>query len=274
MDKRGQVTLFIIIAIAIVAAAVLAVVFWPAISTMFMSQQQAETFLASQAEPLRDSVYDCVYFASYPALERMGSQAGYYDTTGLDSLYFTGSDYVVVMFKDSAKQRINKLPSKTQIEEQFSLFLEREGYFEIDDCLNDFSSFKRKMDVEPGQKEITASINPDFIVLEVDWPIKISKQTARATAEQTVNQRPVTFLIPLGNLWYTANRIVDCETQIDCDYEGLKWDEETWDDPYTLQYVSRDALSINENQIVFLLESIPSRTGEFPYKFNFAIDRT
>ena len=273
MNKRGQLTLFIIIAVAIVAVAVLGVIFWPSISTMFMSQQQTEAFLASQAEPLRDSIYDCIYSVSYPAFEDMGLRAGYYDTTGLDTLYYAGSNYIVVMFKDAASQRINKLPSLSQIEQQYSLFLEKEGNAQIDACLNNFASFKRKIDIEPGERKINAKINPESIVLEVDWPITLRKQTARASAEQTINQIPVTLLIPLGNLWYTANRIVDCETQVDCNYQGLKWDEETWNDPYTLQYVSRDARSINENQIVFLLESIPNKVGEFPYKFNFAINR-
>ncbi|UZE93582.1 MAG: hypothetical protein IB618_02285 [Candidatus Pacearchaeota archaeon] len=274
MDKRGQVTLFIIIAIVIIAVVVLGLIFWPTISTLFMSQQQTESFLASQAESLRDAVYDCVLATSYPAFERIGLQAGYYDTTGLERLDFAGNSYIVVMYKDAAKQRINKLPSETQIEEQFSLFLEREGYAEIDSCLNNFASFKRNMNVEPGERKMTATINPDSIMINVDWPIKISKQTARAEAEQTINQIPATLTVPLGNLWYTANRIVDCETQVDCNYEGLKWDEETWNDPYTLQYISRDARSINKDQIVFILESVPHRIGEFPYKFNFAVDRT
>jgi len=273
MNKRGQLTLFIIIAIVVVAVVVIGIIFWPTISSLFMSQQQAESYLASQAEPLRDAVHDCVYSVSYPAFERMGLQAGYYDITGLDTLYFAGTDYVVVMFKDSQAQRINKFPTIAQMEEQYQLFLEKEGNAAIDSCLNNFASFKRKMDVEPGERKINALVYYDAVILEVEWPITIRKQTARAKAERIIEQKPVTLLMPLGYMWQTANTIVDCEVQVDCEYEGLKWDEDTWNNPYRLQYISRDARSINENQIAFILESVPYRTGEFPYKLNFAIDR-
>lgn len=272
--KKGQLTLFIIIAAVIVAVAAITIFFWPTISGFFMSQQQAQQFLASQAEPLREAVADCVYKVSYPAFETIGEGAGYYDTTGLNFLYFGGNDYVVVMFKDAARQRINKLPSLTQIENQYQLFLSDKGNEEIDKCLNNFAAFKRVMKVEPGERKINAFIYPDVIILNVDWPITISKQTARAEARQTVNQKPVTMLVPLGYMWQTANKVVDCETQVDCKYEGIKWDEDTWNNPYRLHYISRDARSINENQIIFILESVPYRQGELPYRFNFAIDRS
>ncbi|MCL6500553.1 MAG: hypothetical protein K6T16_00780 [Candidatus Pacearchaeota archaeon] len=272
--KKAQVTLFIIIAAVVVAIAALTIFFWPSISGFFMSQQQAESFLASQAEPLRDAVAECIYKTSYPAFEEIGERAGYYDTTGLNFLYFGGNDYVVVMFKDAAKQRINKLPSLTQIENNYQIFLSSEGNQEIDKCLNNFAAFKRVMNVEPGERKISALIYYDAIILNVDWPITISKQTARAEAKQTINQKPVTLLMPLGYMWQTANKVVDCETRVDCKYEGIEWDEDTWNNPHRLHYISRDARSINEHQIVFLLESVPYRQGERPYKFNFAIDRS
>ncbi len=273
-NKKAQVTLFIIIAVVVVALAALTIFFWPSISGFFMSQQQAEQFLASQAEPLRDAIADCIYKTSYPAFETIGEQAGYYDTTGLNFLYFGGNDYVVVMFKDAQKQRINKLPTLEQIENNYQTFLSKKGNAEIDKCLNNFAAFKRVMNVEPGERKISALVYYDAIVLSVDWPITISKRTASAEARQTINQRPVTLLIPLGYMWQTANKVVDCETQVDCKYEGIEWDKDAWNNPFRLHYISRDARSINENQIVFILESVPYRRGEFPYKFNFAIDRS
>ncbi|MCX8194431.1 MAG: hypothetical protein N3G19_03710 [Candidatus Pacearchaeota archaeon] len=272
--KKGQLTLFIIIAAVVVAVAAITIFFWPSISGFFMSQQQAQQFLASQAEPLRDAVAECIYKISYPAFETIGLQAGYYDTTGMNFIYFGGKDHVVVMFKDAAKQRINKLPSLTQIENQYQMFLNDKGNAEIDKCLNNFAAFKRVMNVEPGERKISALIYPDVVILEVDWPITISKRTARAEARQTINQKPVTLLMPLGYMWQTANKVVDCETQVDCKYEGIKWDEDAWNNPHRLHYISRDARSITENQIVFILESVPYRQGEMPYKFNFAIDRS
>jgi len=271
--KKGQVTLFIIIAVIVVAIAVLVVAFWPRISTAFMSQQQTENFLASQVEPLRSSIYDCIEPISRDAFLKIGLQGGYYNTE-LYRLYFAGNDFTIVMFKDAQKNRINKLPSLSEIEQQYSSFLEKEGNQKIDTCLNDFSSFRKKMNIETGKRTITADIQNDKIVINIDWPITISKKTARGKASQEINQEPIELDMPLGNLWQVANYIVDCETQVDCNYEGIEWDKHTWDRPFDIQYIKKDEISLNENQIVFLLESIPQKAGEEPYKFYFAVDRS
>ncbi|MEM2933110.1 MAG: hypothetical protein QXK80_02085 [Candidatus Pacearchaeota archaeon] len=273
IQNKAQVTLFIIIAIVVVAVAALIFLLWPRISGIFMTQQQAQVFLATQAQELRNTVADCVKTVSEYAFYKMGLNGGYYDTTGFNSLYFAGNSYVVVMFKDAQKQRINKLPSLTQIENEYQLFLATEGNEAIDSCVN-LNRFKRNMDIEVGERKIDAMIYPDSIILNVNWPMKLSKATAQGTAEQEINQKQVMLLIPLGNLWQTANTIIDCETRVDCKYEGIEWDKDTWNNPLRLQYITKDARSLNKDQIVFILESIPYRPDELPYKFNFAIDRS
>lgn len=272
-QKRGQVTLFIIIAIVIVAVALLVVFFWPKISSVFMSQQQAQQLLASQAEPLRQAVYDCIKEPSVKGFTTIGLQGGYYDTTGLSKISYLDNDFTVEMYKDASKQRINKLPTLSQIESQYQLFLKQEGNAAIDKCLNNFAGFKRTMNIELGERKIIPLIYYDAIVLQVDWEMKISKQAGSNNAEQIINQKPVMILVPLGYLWQTANKIVDCEVQVDCKYEGLEWDKDNWNNPFRLQYINKEAISITKDQIAFLLESIPYRPGEDPFKFNFAIDR-
>lgn len=274
MQKRGQLTLFIIVAIVVVAVALITIFLWPSIRDKFISEEKASQILASQAEPLRDAVHDCVKKVSLDAFETIGLQAGYYDTTGLKTLYFAGNDFVVVMFKDSANQKINKLPSLVQIENQYSLFLEKEGYAAIDSCLNNFKTFKRVMNVEPLQRKIISTIYLDSVIITVDWPIKISKRTATKTVEQIVEQKQVMLLIPLGYMWQIANSVVDCETQQNCKYEGIRLDFENWNNPFRTQYITKDVRSLNKDQIVFVLESVPYRPTEQPYKFNFAIDRS
>jgi hypothetical protein len=273
-QKRGQVTLFIIIALVIVALALLVIFFWPKINSAFMSQQQAQQLLASQAEPLRQAVYDCIQTSSVKGFTKMGLQGGYYDTTGLNKISYLGNDFTVEMYKDASMQRINKLPTLSQIEYQYQLFLKQEGNAEIDKCLNNFAGFKRVMNIELGERKITPLIYYDAIVLQVDWEMKISKQAGSNNAQQTINQKQVIMLVPFGYLWQTANKVVDCESQVDCKYEGIEWDKDTWNSPFRLQYINKEAISITKNQIAFLLESIPYRPGEESFRFNFAIDRT
>ena len=193
---------------------------------------------------------------------KMGLQGGYYDTTGLNNISYLGNDFVVEMYKNSAGQKINKLPTLSEIEYQYQLFLQEEGNAEIDKCLDNLSGFKRMMNIDAGEMNITPLIYYDFIVLQVDWEMKLSKQAGSGNAEQTINQKPVMILIPLGYLWQTANTIVDCEVQNNCTYQGIEWDEDNWNNPFRLKYIDREAVTVTNNQIAFLLESIPYRPGE------------
>jgi uncharacterized protein YpmB len=270
MSKRGQLTIIIIIAVIIVALALTTFFLWPQISALFMNQEQSQRFLASQAEPLRQSVSDCVKEASLDVFQKIGLQAGYYDPTGLKVFNYLGENVIVVMYKDSAKNRINKLPSLSQVEQQYNIFLERGGYEKIDSCLNNLDSFKRVMKIETGERKITPVFYDNSITLVIDWPMKLSK----GEVSQSINQKNAELPIPFGKMWKNADAIVECETQISCAYEGNYWDKDVWNNPLRIQYIKREAVSLNKDQIIFLFESIPSKENDPVFKFNFAIDRT
>ncbi len=272
--KKGQVTLFIIIAIVIIAVVAVGVIFWPRISGVFMSQQQTDSFLASQSEPLRDSVYDCVESVSEEIFETIGLQAGYYTWYHLYAIDQAGTK-VVVMFKDDNSVRVNKLPSLNMIAQEYEDALETDGYDKIDTCLNDFSSFKRKMTVEPQERKITAEIRDDNILINIDWPIKISKATIRGDASQVVEQKDVLLLIPLGKIWQVANDIVNSEVQ-QKPFADLVFQQYVTSNYNTLlKYITIDGPihGPEYDVITFLLTTQPYREGEKEFKFYFACDR-
>ena len=240
---------------------------------MLMNEQQASRFLSSQAEPMRQSIADCIKQASQEGFDIIGQQAGYYDITGLPQIYFIEKYFVVVVYKNTNKARINALPSKAGISREFQTYLEAEGNQKIDDCLNNFAGYKRVMEVETGERKITAIIYDESVLISTDWPIKISKPILSKKVSQTLNQKPVELLIPLGNLHKVASDIVDCDVQIDCRFSSDTWDHYTGNNPYLLRYIIKRGLNTDDpNKRVFLLESIPYRPGETPFKFNFGED--
>jgi len=273
MNKRGQLMIIIIVAVLIIAIGLLVYFLWPKISSIMMNEEQASRFLSSQAEPLRQSIADCIEQASQEGFEKIGQQAGYYDTTGLPQIYFIEKFFVVVVYKDMNKARINALPSKAGLSSQFQDYLEKEGNQKIDSCLNNFASYKRVMEIEAGERKITAIIYDESILISTDWPIKLSKPILSKKVSQTINQKPVELLIPLGNLHRVASDIVDCDVQIGCKFTGETWDHYTGNNPYLLRYITKRELNADDiNKRVFLLESIPYRPGETPFKFNFGED--
>ena len=98
-------------------------------------------------------------------------------------------------------------------------------------------------------------------------------ESSRKTIEQTITQRDVLLLAPIGNLWKVANDIVECEVQVDCNFEGINWDMHTIENPNLLTYIRREARSLTADEIVFLLESIPYREGEETFQFYFGVNR-
>ena len=271
--KRGQFTIFIIIAIVIIAAALFIVFLRPRITDLFMSEQRATEILASQVEPIRDAIGDCVTESSEEFFITLGEKGSYYDPGSLPRIYLAGTEYVVIMYKDSNMVRVNKLQSLTEIQNQYIYYLSNEGYEKIDNCLNNFASFKRTMSVEPGARSINADIKDDFIKFTVDWPITIKKQTVTKTITQQVTQKDAQLLIPFGKVWGIADDIVECEVQVDCDFEGVKIDEYIFDNPELLQYISFTSSSIDENNIVWRFETQPYRKNEEKYQFYFGIMR-
>ena len=270
-DKRGQLTTFIILAIVIIALGVLVSLFWPKISGYFMNEDQASSMLASQSESLRTSVSDCTKEVSTDIIERIGLQAGFYDYSHLYSINFAGPK-VVVMFKDVNKNRVNKLPTTTEISNEFKKAMEEEGYARIDACLNDFSGFKRNMDVVPGERKITLSIEDEKAIISVDWPITVSKQTVSTTITQQLKQNDVQLLIPFGRIWKVANDIVNTEVQQKNLIDEL--DNYILTHTYSLAYTRLNSQNYpTDRKTVYYLTSIPYREGEKEFKFYFAVDR-
>ncbi|UCD21096.1 MAG: hypothetical protein JSW08_00930 [archaeon] len=274
MYKRGQTTLFIIIAVIIVAVALIAIFLWPSIRDRFTSEEKAGELLASQIEPLRDAIYDCVSETSENIFITLGKQAGYYRWSHVYAFLWGEDQYVVVMDKFGGNKLVNRLPSLEMIEQEFQLALEEEGYEEIESCLNDFSSFKRQIGVEPEEKDFEAEITNDKIVISVDWPITVSKKYATGTTTQKINQKDVILSIPFKDLLEVAQDIVNSEIA------GEKFEGLVKQHYQTALYEQHRNIKINGihhpssfNVGVVILESEPTRDGENPFKFQFAISR-
>jgi len=203
----------------------------------------------------------------------IGDNGGYYKIETVHLLYFAGHEYVVDMYKDKNNARINQLPFLSGIESQYETFLQNEGYAEIDKCLNNFAGFKRVIDVEPGNRKIILDIKDETVTIKIDWPITISKPTFTKKITQTITQQDAELLVPFGRVWHVANDIINCEAQVDCRFEGITIDRYIWNNPDTMKYLSFYPRSIDENNIVWLLETIPYRAGEEVYRFYFGIQR-
>ena len=270
--NKGQVTLFVVLAIVLVAAVVIVYLFAPRISDVFMSEESAQKILASEVEPLKDYVSDCVEETSINFFKTTGMQGGYYDASHLQKI----GDYSVVLYKDDEGNYVNKIPSTVSIEGEFSNYMATTGKEDLDTCLDNFKSFQRIMDVKAGTRSITADAETaeGAILVDVTWPITITK----AGASTTVEPRNVKLSINLKKILGVAQDIVDYEAQ------GTNFlieeignpDDYYYNHQETLKDISIDGenniLAPIEGQAAYRLSTIPP-IGEEPYLFYFGVDR-
>lgn len=269
MNKRGQVTLYIIIAIVIVAAALFFILFLPRLRELGMSEAQARQFLEGKAKSIQDFARKCVKDVSMKAFNEMGMHAGYYYYSYFPQIDFAGNKTVVVY--RTGGTFINRMPSNSQIESEFSTYLEREGYNAIDNCTKGFSAFKRDLSLQENKDKrlIKAKIRSDDILITIKWPITISK----AKASMILQPQDVVLLIPLNDVLTVANDIANSEAQ-GIPFEAMKIDQYIIERTSLLKYVKFDMQAYpSNNQNIIFIESVPSRVGEEIYRFYFAINR-
>jgi hypothetical protein len=159
MNKRGQVTIFIIIAILVLGAVVMYFVFRDdySLNNSFTEADAVRTFTESC---IKETATDVIY--------EVGSGGGYY----FPPKYSTQSGVVYYWGFDN----VNHLPTKEFVEEQISIYASEN----IKLCTKEFSQFS-DLKVNEGNIEVVTSIKNDRVVLDVVYPLTISKANQSTT---------------------------------------------------------------------------------------------
>jgi len=151
MEKRGQVTIFIIIAIVIIVAGFLVFMFYPQLRGGFTSE--TDNINVFVEECIRDSGINVIY--------EVGKTGGYFfipelsTSTGIPYYYHGGKNY---------------MPSKEEIETQISFYISQKLFF----CTKNFVDFK-DFEIISGDIKIKTRIFDNKVILDVEYPLRIKK---------------------------------------------------------------------------------------------------
>ncbi len=201
MTKRGQVTLFVVIALVVLIAVAL---------YLYAREEYGLTvptpqYLQSQLIPIQDNIERCVEKEFTPAATLLGQQGGSYIPS--DSVLYKGKNVKVVCANIPGKtQCLNILQSFTRIESELAVYLN----YKMDQCINkDLAKNKPGYTVE-GTKGVTITVDArgDGIQLTVDYDIKLAKEG------QSVTLPAITKVLrdaPLHELYGVAVDIVNSE---------------------------------------------------------------
>lgn len=206
MEKRGQVTVFVILGIVIVIIAALLLYFR---TNLFLFNPTVED-LNSKLDPIREHVVDCIAEISEPPIRQIGLQGGYLSTPPDTFRLFNDStvSYLCYSMPDSPRC-INRMLTRSEMEQQLSAAVD----FALQTCV-DVQSFKKLGSFEiitPKKWVVDTRIGSDMVVVTVTYPISL--RSTKSSAEVSVQDFSASFNYPLGYLYDVSQDILDYETE-------------------------------------------------------------
>ena len=158
MEKRAQVTLFVIIAV-LIAAGVIAVI--------FMQQKAGGEISPTPADvkPIQSYIENCLSETGKEAIMQTGLQAGFY-TLPEPFLIYNYVEYIPYLYTDGKK----KLLTSSIVENEISDYIGDE----IKECLDNITSFK-DFDVIQANYSVKTKISKDKIAMELNYPLTVKK---------------------------------------------------------------------------------------------------
>ncbi len=198
MKKRGQVTVFIIIAlILLILGGIL-------VYTHKKNTEIKPTTLHHELMPVSNLIGSCLASEAGDAVKILGMQSGYlYIPDNIKNnpgryLKFAGFT-LPYWYYDSESH----MPDKSFIEKQISAYVDKN----INKCLNNFSSLKM-FDVKVlGKPEVETKINDNNLVIILKYPLEITSEKSETKADMF----SATLNVRLGRVLKLAREIMASE---------------------------------------------------------------
>jgi len=244
-QKRGQLTIFIIIAI---------VLLFSVLVYFFIVTRESEVDVDPQKSGPAGEVYNyvekCINDAAFSASELFGRQQGYHIVpfeNSVDTAFYRMAYYYL--------EGATLIPPNEFFDGELSKIIDDE----IEYYCSDFSDFEGRYDISSGKVESKVTIFEDNVVVNVNYPISIRNED---TATE-ISRFSYTLQIRLKHLVDVSRTLV----------------EEIKKEPYSIdltlflnQDVGVSVVNYDTCTQVYLLEDEESETntGE-PYFFSFAV---
>jgi len=207
-NKKGQITIFIIIGIVILSMIGLAL-YLMKINTDYNDKDILSTPIEFQ--PIKNYIQNCLENELKEGLNLIGRQGGYYDVPN-ESINFLFEEIPYYFINDKIT-----FPSKTKIEEQISNYL----FYNTNDCYFNLSVFEEQSyQIDVSEPKYSTSINKENILTNVNFILNIRKGNLTHQIEEfSVNQKSdLSSIIELSNDFvqtYAENPGYICLTCID-----------------------------------------------------------
>ena len=170
LTKRGQITIFIIISILIVAVVVL---FFSLRGTL-----QKEKPVSPETAEIQNFVQNCLDDSLESVVFKVGENGGYYFPPKVSTPVLEVPYYI--------KDNNNLMPKKEDIEKEISKYVSRELVL----CLGDFALLP-EYQITKGQIIIETKIESERVLVNINYPLTIIKDDSKSKLEDFSSEVPV-----------------------------------------------------------------------------------
>jgi len=202
MNKRGQVTIFVILGIVVLLLILVLTVFRDTLLESKFGTQTNDDLVSTQVESIREYVEGCIEEKGYEVIDVLGKQGGSLNP-GL-SKYWHGDNISYLCYTEQYAACYNMVPFLTShMEDEITNYVQENLQY----CI-DFSSWRsRGYEISAGEYKVETTIGEENIIILVDYPITIT----RGDSVLEENRFSKNFDVPLGKLARVARMIVDKE---------------------------------------------------------------
>jgi len=206
MEKRGQVTLFVVLGIVIV---VLLVLLLYARQT-FLFPATPEN-LNEILDAIEENIIECITDVGDEPIRRVGLQGGYLEPSTDTFRLFNDTQISYLCYDIPRKAECrNRLLLISDMESQLNNALKAR----VLSCMVDVKSLAKRKPITietPKELELLTKINIRDIDVTVDYPVIIISKKDETTVKR--DKFTKTFNYPLGDLYNVMHDIIDSETE-------------------------------------------------------------
>ncbi len=184
VNKNAQITIFIILAILVIAIV--------ALFFVFRDKILIEKPVSPEIAPIKNFVEECIYDTGESALYFIGLHGGYY----LPSKFSTplGIPYY-------AKNNQSLMPSKEDIELEISKYINEA----LPLCAGNFTEFQ-EFQITKGEPKTQTLILDNEVILDVEYPLTIIKDEEKSRIKKFEN---IKIPVRLGIIYNASSFIVN-----------------------------------------------------------------
>jgi hypothetical protein len=206
MSKKGQITVFIVIGIVILAS-VGAFIYLRSIASREAVSPEAGQQVAlptvTNAESLKEYIESCIQKVSEEPIKTMAKQGS---TLYLDnSKLYSGNKYrYLCLLKPGYNSCVNIIPNRQSMEFELSSIISSK----LRTCIRLEQFQKMGYEISQGTMKVIPSIRVDDVVINVNYPITLAKGDDRIE----VSNFSSALELPLGKLYELAVQIINYES--------------------------------------------------------------